>query len=246
LTPFEIALLIAVGLLAGVINTLAGGGSLLTVPILVFLGLPGTVANGTNRVGILAQCLISAWRFKAEGISEFRNALPLLVPIALGSWIGALGISRVPDSTFETIFGLVMLLLLFPMFRPPLARVEPATRRWSTWKATLTYFAIGVYGGAIQAGVGIVLLMTLHRSGFDLVRANAIKMIVVAALTLIAVPVFAAKGQIDWLPAAIITIGYTIGGAAGTRLAIRGGERVIRPAVVAAVLVLSGHMLGFY
>jgi hypothetical protein len=246
LTPFEIALLIAVGLVAGVVNTLAGGGSLLTVPILVLLGLPGTVANGTNRVGILAQSLISAWRFKAEGISEFRTALPLLAPITIGSWVGASGVTRIRDDTFETLFGMVMLLLLIPMFRPPSARLEPTTRRWPTWKATIAYFAIGIYGGAFQAGVGIVLLLTLHRTGFDLVRANATKVIVVAALTLVAVPVFVMKGQVDWLPAVIMMVGYTIGAVVGTRLAVRGGERVIRPAVVAAVLVLSGRMLGFY
>jgi uncharacterized membrane protein YfcA len=246
LTPVEISLLIAVGVVAGVVNTVAGGGSLLSVPVLVMLGLPGTVANGTNRVGILVQCGVSVWRFKAAGISEFRSALPLLIPISIGSWIGASVITQVPDKTFEAAFGLVMLVLLIPMFRPPPAIVAPSLQRWPTWKATLAYFAIGVYGGAFQAGVGIVLLLTLHRSGFDLVRANAIKMIVVAALALVAVPVFIAKGRVDWVPALIIAVGYMMGAAAGTRLAIRGGERAIRPVVVVAVIALSAHMLGVY
>ena len=98
MTPPEIALLVVVGLTAGVLNTLAGGGSLLTVPVLVLLGLPGTVANGTNRVGVLAQCLVAIWRFNAEGISEVRTALPLLLPIGLGSLIGAITVTHIPDN----------------------------------------------------------------------------------------------------------------------------------------------------
>jgi hypothetical protein len=239
-------LLVAVGLMAGVMNTLAGGGSLLTVPVLILLGLPGTVANGTNRVGVLIQCLVAAWRFKAEGISEIRTALPLLLPIGLGSLVGAIGVNHIPDSTFEALFGIVMLLLLVPIFRPSTMQIETSTRRWPTWKAMLTFFAIGVYGGAFQAGVGIVLLIALHHSGLDLVRANAAKAVIIAAMTLVAVPVFVLEGRVLWLPAAIVTIGYTAGAAIGTRLAIRGGERVIRPVVVLAILALSGRMLGLY
>ena len=105
LTPVEISLLVGVGAVAGVLNTLAGGGSLLTVPLLVLFGLPGTVANGTNRVGILLQSLVAVWRFKAEGISELRNTLPLLVPIGLGSMLGAVTVTRIPDAAFERLFA---------------------------------------------------------------------------------------------------------------------------------------------
>jgi len=246
LTPFEMALLVVVGLVAGVVNTLAGGGTLLTVPVLVLLGLPGTVANGTNRVGVLAQCLVAAWRFNAEGISELRTALPLLLPIGLGSLLGAILVNHIPDSTFEALFGIVMLLLLIPMFRPTSMQFESSNSRWPTWKAMLAFFAIGVYGGAFQAGVGIVLLIALHHSGLDLIRANAAKVVIIAAMTLVAVPVFVLEGRVIWLPAAIVTIGYTAGAAIGTRLAIRGGERVIRPVVVLTILALSGRMLGLY
>jgi hypothetical protein len=246
LSPFEITLLIAAGLVAGVVNTLAGGGSLLTVPILVVLGLPGTVANGTNRVGVLVQCLVSVWRFNAEGVSEFRSALPLLAPIALGSGIGAIGATYIPDHIFEAIFGIIMLILLVPMLRSTKTSPELPTQLWPSWKTMSACFAIGVYGGAFQAGVGILLLLVLHRGGLDLVRANAVKMIVSVALTLVAVPVFIAKGQVDWLPAVILAIGFTMGATLGTRLAIRGGERVIRPAIIIAVLALSCRMMGLY
>ena len=103
MSALEISVLIAVGLVAGVVNTLAGGGSLLTVPLLVIFGLPGTIANGTNRVGVLVQCAVACWRFDAEGISELRSDLPLLQPVVLGSIVGAAAATQVSDQIFERI-----------------------------------------------------------------------------------------------------------------------------------------------
>jgi uncharacterized membrane protein YfcA len=246
LNPVEISLLVAVGVVAGVLNTLAGGGSLLTVPLLVLFGLPGTVANGTNRVGILLQSLVAVWRFKAEGISELRNTLPWLLPIGLGSLLGAMLVTKIPDEAFERLFAGVMLLLSIPMLRGLSTPTEITVRRWSPWTARVVFFAVGVYGGAIQAGVGIFLMFALQRAGLDLVRASAVKMIVVAGLALVAVPVFVFEERVAWLPAAFLSIGFAIGAAAGARIAVRRGERVIRPVLVAAVLALSGHMLGLY
>ena len=105
MTPLDAALLVVGGMVAGVINTLAGGGSLITVPLLVLIGIPGTVANGTNRIGIGLQALVSVWRFKAEGVSEIRRAIPLLLPVGLGSVIGASVAARVSDELFEKAFA---------------------------------------------------------------------------------------------------------------------------------------------
>ena len=105
----ELAILVAGGFAAGVINTLAGGGSLISVGLLVFLGLPGTLANGTNRIGVLVQNITSAWRFRAEGVSGFGSAAPVLVPVLVGSLIGAYGISRVtPELLGKAPFALVV------------------------------------------------------------------------------------------------------------------------------------------
>lgn len=242
----ELAILVAGGFAAGVINTLAGGGSLITVGLLVFLGLPGTVANGTNRVGVLVQNLTSAWRFRAEGVPGFRAAGAVLVPVLAGSLIGAYGISRVTPEAFERLFGVVMLVLLFPMLRSTTrASAEPA-RQWSPAVRALVFFAIGLYGGAIQAGIGIFVIFALSRAGYDLVEANSIKVVLIAALTLVAVPVFVLSGQVDWPAAVALTLGFAAGGAAGVRVAVLGGERVIRPVLVAAVVALAGRMLGLF
>jgi uncharacterized membrane protein YfcA len=87
LTAAEIAILIAGGLAAGVVNTLAGGGSLISVPLLVLVGLPATVANGTNRIGVLLQNLIAAWSFRAQGFSGIEGASKVVVPVCLGSLV---------------------------------------------------------------------------------------------------------------------------------------------------------------
>jgi hypothetical protein len=244
----EALILIAGGLAAGAVNTLAGGGSLLTVPLLVLVGLPGTVANGTNRLGILVQSLVAVWRFRAAGIDEMRSVPPVLVPLGIGALVGAYAIAHVADATFERLFGVVMIALLVPTLRRPAVHRD-ATGERRPWPAPVrwaVFFGIGLYGGAFQAGVGIVLVLALSHAGFDLVRANALKLIVVGALTLIALPVFLLAGQVAWLPALVIATGFAAGGALGARLAVRGGERLIRPVMALAVVALAGRMLGLY
>jgi len=237
------------GLVAGVVNTLAGGGSLLTVPLLVFLGLPGTVANGTNRIGVLFQNLVSIWRFRAEGVSGIRAAVPILIPVVVGSAIGAKAISELSSEAFEQVFGVVMLGLLVPMLRGAKSKKaddgEPV-EQWSRATSVTVFFLIGIYGGAIQAGVGLVIIAALSHAGYDLVRANSIKVVIIASLTLVAAPVFILEDQVAWAEASALVVGFALGGEIGARLAVRGGERIIRPVLIAAVVAISGRMLGLY
>ena len=157
--PFDALLLLAGGLTAGVVNTLAGGGSLLTVPLLTFVGLPGTLANGTNRVGILIQNGVASWGFWREGVPGVRAAAPLIAPVAGGALLGAYGISRVDDALFERLFGVVMLVLLVPTLRSAGgANGAGHARPLPGWLRVLLFFGIGLYGGAFQAGVGILLI----------------------------------------------------------------------------------------
>ncbi|UCE87298.1 MAG: sulfite exporter TauE/SafE family protein, partial [Deltaproteobacteria bacterium] len=181
---------------------------------------------------------------RAEGVSGFRDAGPLLIPVILGSVVGALLISSLADETFETLFGLVMIALLFPILRRP----TPAPRAGGApGRGTLAvFFAIGLYGGAFQAGVGIALVFALAYAGYDLVRANSIKMVVNAALVAMAVPVFALRHQIDWSYALVLSVGFVLGAEIGARVAVRGGERAIRPVLALAVVALAGRMIGLY
>jgi hypothetical protein len=243
LSPTAAVLLVGGGFAAGIVNALAGGGSLLTVPLLVLAGLPGTVANGTNRIGILLSCVAAARRFRTEGFSGFGASLTVLPPIALGSIAGGMLIARVADETFEALFGVVMLLLLFPLFRPP---PEGPRLPASPIAAFTLYFAIGLYGGAFQAGIGILLIFALSYAGYDLVRANSIKAVVNGVQTLAVIPVFIWHRQVAWLPALVLAAGFVAGGEVGARLAVRRGERLIRPVLAVTVVILAGKMLGLY
>lgn len=244
--PIEALLLVAGGLAAGVVNTLAGGGSLLTVPLLTFVGLPGTIANGTNRVGIVIQNGVASWGFWREGVPGVRAAAPLVGPVALGALLGAYGISQVDDALFERLFGLVMLVLLVPTLRGGGAGRELAATTMPSWLRTLLFFGIGLYGGAFQAGVGILLIYGISWSGVDLVRTNSMKVVINFCFTLLVLPIFVFSNQIDWGAALVLGAGFAMGGLVGPRLAVRGGERLIRPVLGVSVVALAGRMLGLY
>ena len=245
MTATDALLLAGGGLAAGVVNTLAGGGSLLTVPLLVLTGLPGTVANGTNRIGVLLQNGVAAWRFRREGVWDVASAKWEIAAVAAGAGVGALAIAQVSDAFFERAFGIVMLALLVPTLRKPAPRGEPGAARPAVLRGLL-FFGIGLYGGAFQAGVGILLVLALSYAGYDLVRANGLKVAINFCFTAIAVPVFVAAGQVAWGPALALAAGFSAGGEVGARLAVRGGEGLIRPVVAAAVAALAGRLLGLY
>jgi len=244
MTPLDIAMLAGGGLVAGIVNTLAGGGSLLTIPLLVLVGLPGNVANGSNRVGVLLLSAVAGWSFRAHGVSEARRALPVLVPLAIGSVVGAVAISRVSDAAFERAFGFVMLALLVPTLFRGASGARGAARPWPPIVSTAVFFAVGAYGGAFQAGIGVLLLLALSRAGIDWVRANAIKVLVTTASAAVSLPVFVWNGQVAWIPAGTMAVGFAAGGFLGARLAVRGGDRLIRPVVAVAVVALALRMLG--
>jgi uncharacterized membrane protein YfcA len=235
------------GLVAGVINTLAGGGSLLTVPLLIFMGLPATTANGTNRIGVLFQNIVSTMRFRKEGLDGIRGAIPILLPVLIGAALGATIASRMSAEIFRQVFGIAMIALLYPMLRHarPSSDADSLEPRSKFWNAAI-FFGIGLYGGAIQAGVGLFMIAALARSGLDLVRANAIKVVVIGALTLVAVPIFIAHGQVDWPFALALVVGFGLGGELGARAAVKGGERLIKPVLVLSVLAMAGRMLNLY
>ncbi len=241
----DIILLGGVGVVAGVVNTLAGGGSLLSVPLLVFVGLPADIANGTNRVGVLAQNLTAIAGFRRGGVPGLSQARPLLLPVVLGAAVGAFGVAKLSADEFEKVFGVVMLLLLVPMLRGG-GGARAVAPSWSPPVRFAVFFGIGLYGGAVQAGVGLVLIAALSRSGIDLVLANSIKVVVIGLLTVVAVVVFVFEAKIAWWPALYLTLGFGLGGWLGAHVAVAGGDRVIRPVLVFAVVAMAGRMLGLY
>jgi uncharacterized membrane protein YfcA len=241
---WEAVLLVVGGLAAGTVNAVAGGGSMLTVPLLVLAGVPGNAANGSNRVGILTGNLASAAQFRRLGVEGLQHASVVVVPALAGSLVGSIGISRLTDDTFETVFGLLMIPLVILTINKPKLPDDGAT--WSRTTTSIVFFGVGIYGGAVQAGVGLVMLAALSRAGFDLVTANSIKVLVNLAVTIVALPVFIVQGQVEWIPALLLAAGLTAGGWIGARLGVDKGEAWIRRVMIVAAVALALKLIGVY
>lgn len=239
----SIFLLTSVGLAAGIINTLAGGGSFITVPVLVMLGLPGNLANGTNRIGVLFQTFMAGWRFRRTNFLAPKEVLPVLLPVAAGSIVGAIAINQISDQLFEKFFGIAMIILWVMTLTKPSERTDDSKNH--LWQKVIR-FLVGLYGGAFQAGVGILLVLVLRNTGLDLLRANALKVAVNFCFTLLTLPIFLFNGHVAWGPALALGFGFAIGGEVGARIAIDHGNKVLRPALGVAVLLLAGRMFGLY
>ncbi|MEQ8436845.1 MAG: TSUP family transporter [Ilumatobacter fluminis] len=244
MTWWEAILLVVGGLAAGVINTMAGGGSALTVPLLVLAGVPGNQANGSNRVGILAASASAVLSFRSSKATSLDGSSKVLLPTVIGSVIGSVAISQIADDTFETVFGVLMIpIVILTVVKPkPKLEVEP----WPAWVTFAVFLGIGMYGGAFQAGVGLVLLTALTRAGYDLVTANNIKVFINLVVTAIALPVFIINGDVVWGPALILAAGFLAGGWFGAKLAVKGGEQLVRIFMIVAALYLAGSLIGVW
>lgn len=244
MTVWEAVLLLGGGLAAGVINTMAGGGSALTVPLLVLAGVPGNQANGSNRVGVLAASGAAVASFRRDGVDGLKGATPVLGPAVIGSLVGSFGISQLADETFETIFGYLLIpIIILTIFKP---KPNPDAEPWSVSVTAVVFLGIGMYGGAFQAGVGLVMLAALTRAGFDLVTANSVKVLVNLIVTVIALPVFVLQGNVVWAPALVLAAGFLGGGWLGAKLAVQGGERMVRVFMIGAALFLAGRLIGLW
>lgn len=240
---FEIILLVGVGFFAGIINTMAGGGSLLTLPILIFLGLPPNIANGTNRVAIVVQNIFTTAGFKSKGVKTFPFSIYVGLSALVGSLIGAQIAVDIKGETFNKILSVVMLLVVGYMVfssTKKIKRVIEKTSGKQLWLSVFLFFFVGVYGGFIQAGVGFIMLFVLSSiNNFSLVKSNAIKVTVVLIYTLAAVAVFALNDKINWRIGFELAIGNAIGGWFASRLSVKKGDDFVKKFLIVAVIVLA-------
>tara|TARA_R110001592_G_scaffold97408_3_gene279022 strand:+ start:5625 stop:6407 length:783 start_codon:yes stop_codon:yes gene_type:complete len=225
LSPAFAALLVLIGLVAGVINTLAGGGSNLTLPALMLMGLPADVANATNRLGVLMQSLAAAKDFDRRGQLVRHDLWNILKPTLLGSLLGAVIAAFAPSEWLKpallmAMVSMALLILIRPSIIAPPLGTEALAMADSPNSAWTLFFA-GVYGGFVQAGVGFILIAALAGSlRYDLVKTNAIKMVCTAALTMAALAVFIWQGLVAWVPGMILAVGTVVGAKIGVRIAI--------------------------
>ena len=186
---WQLPLLFVVGLVAGILNVLAGGGSLLTLPLLIFMGLPSAVANGTNRIAILCQSIFAIRGFQKRGVMPLKLALLCTPPALLGSWVGANLAINLDDQLFNRMLALIMIGVLIFTAVDPLKHLRKKEITFSFRRKVVlivSFFGVGIYGGFVQAGVGFLIIIALLVHGLDLVRINAIKVFVIFAYTFIA------------------------------------------------------------
>jgi uncharacterized protein len=236
--------LIAAGIVAGFINTLAGSGSLITLPLLMFIGLPANIANATNRIGIILQSAVGSFGFRQNKVFEFREGIWLALPATAGSLAGALAAVKLDSETMEIFIGGLLLFMFFIVLYKP--------EKWITEKAgsiegrpklwqILIFFLIGLYGGFIQAGVGFLLLAGLVLgAGLNLTKANALKVFIVLIYSLAALLVFILNNQVDYIAGFTLAVGSMIGAFIGTRVAIKRGPKIVR--VILLVIIAAAAL----
>lgn len=235
-----LAALFAVGIVSGALNVVAGGGSFLTLPVLIFLGLPAGVANGTNRVGVLAQNLAGVWGFHRSSAMAWRWGLSASVPAMAGAALGAWLALRMPDFAFQRLLSVAMLVMTLWTVTYPPAR-EGRDTLTSPWHpgVVLAFVAIGVYGGLVQAGVGFAVLAATSLAGMNLVQGNAVKLLTVLLLTGLSLAIFASGGAVHWSFGLALAAGNVLGALVGVRLAIAQGHRWIQRVVTVAVVIFA-------
>lgn len=233
LSILMICLMLVTGLISGFINTLAGGGSMLTLPALMMLGMPADVANATNRVGVLMQSVTGAKGFSDQGKLDKSAIFPVLLPTVVGALAGSLLASFLPVWVLKPVLlGSMITMALVMVIRPqaviPIDGAEPY-KLADRPVAGLGLFLAGVYGGFVQAGVGFILIAALAGGlRYDLIRTNALKTLCTAVFSGVALAVFAMRGQVWWIPGLVLAVGSIAGAIASVRFAIKVSQNTLK------------------
>jgi len=253
--PLDVALaaaLMAAGFVAGVMNAIAGGGTLVTFPALVFAGLPSVVANATSTVALLPAALSSAASYRRKVRSAFRW-LALFAPVSLlGGLAGGILLVQTPSKVFDWLVPFLILFatLLFMahstvsrfLGRRMVVTGEGTEHHWRLW-AIVFQFAVAVYGGYFGAGIGILMLASLGLQGFeDVHEMNALKVILGFLINVVAAVYFIMSGLIHWMSAGVMVFGTILGGYAGAHFAQRVPQARVRAMITAIGLVIAGVM----
>ena len=239
-------LVVGIGLVAGIINTLAAGGSLLALPVLMALGLPPNMANGTNRIAIFLQNVVGVRQFRKEKVMDFPAGFRVGLPAAAGAIAGAFIAVSLNDQVMKLAIAGVMIVVFFLMLLKP--------NRWINshesyppipyWIQAVIFFLVGVYGGFIQAGVGFFLLTSLVLgSGFELLKANALKVFIILLYTPVALLIFFLNKDVNLTMGLVLAVGNMAGAWIGAKIAVKGGASLIRYVVLAAILAAAAKLV---
>ncbi len=246
----EITALIVSGLLVGFINTLAGGGSIISISLFMFLGLPAGVANGTNRIAVILQTITSTASFKKQKVLDTRKGLLLGIPTVIGSVIGAEIAVDINEDIFEKAIAVIMLIMMIFIIYKPQQWLKGQQHLMEKKTSVLQYFVfflIGLYGGFIHVGVGYFILGGLVLgAGYDLVKANALKVFIVLLYAPFTLLVFIYNKQINYEYGLIHAIGNIIGAYVASRFAVSWGANFVRWVIIVVILISSAQLFGLF
>jgi len=223
-----------IGVVAGFVNVIAGGGSTLSVPVMIFMGLPAPIANGTNRIAILAQNIIAVATFFRRGFSDFKLSLSLAICAIPGAVAGALIGVEFQGVWFNRMLAMIMvgIMLINYLDKKPVSnkRIVPSRTRLVIGHLMMTL--VGFWGGFIQIGVGFLIMPILSGViGLDLIRTNMHKVFIIGTYTVVALAIFASNLEIPWIIGIALALGNMLGGYFGARISISQGDRFIRIAL---------------
>ena len=240
---YHYMLLVGVGFIVGFINTVAGGGSLISLPVLIFLGLPPNVANGTNRVAVVIQTALATAGFKSKGVSTFPFNIYLGISALLGAIIGAYIAVDIKGEAFNRILAIIMIVVVFIIIFKPEIKFENLKEQCTgkhLWIGIIAFFFFGIYGGFINAGLGFIIILFLHYiNQMTLLRANATKVAVVFIYTLAALTVFVLNDKVNWKVGLILAIGNGSGAWLASRISVKKGDGFIKTFLVIMVVAMS-------
>lgn len=243
----SVLILFCVGAIAAFINVNAGGGSSLTLPALIFLGLDASVANGTNRVAIIFQNISAVYSFKKEKYYELKNSLILSLLSLPGAVAGAVFAVKISNQTFEKVLGIIMILIIVTMIIPQKREKNVTADFKVDWKVVISMIAIGFYGGFLQVGVGFIIMALLHNVlKLDLIRVNMHKVFIVFIFTIPALLVFILTNNVNWFYGLSLSAGNAFGGWWGAKLSVKKGEKLIKAVLIVSIFIMAIKLLNIF
>lgn len=242
-----VLILFGVGTVAAFINVNAGGGSSLTLPALIFLGLDASVANGTNRVAIIFQNISAVYSFKKEKYYELKNSMILSLLSLPGAIAGAVFAVNISNDAFEKILGIIMIFIIVTMIIPQKREKNVTADFKVDWKVILSMILIGFYGGFLQVGVGFIIMALLHNLlKLDLIRVNMHKVFIVFIFTIPALLVFILTNNVNWFYGLSLSAGNAFGGWWGAKLSVKKGEKLIKTVLIVSIFIMAIKLLNIF
>ncbi|HEX9829813.1 MAG TPA: sulfite exporter TauE/SafE family protein [Bacteroidota bacterium] len=247
MTLWQFLLLFVSGIASGFLNVMAGGGSALSLPLLIFLGQSSAMANGTLRVAILIQNMAAVASFRRLDVHEFKRSLSYTFWAMPGAIAGAIAGVTVGDETFQKILGGVMIATIFSLFIKSPATEAFAENRKRSWLIYPAMLFIGFYGGFIQVSVGFLFMVALyHIEKLNLVYVNMHKVTIVLMYMGPALAIYAWTGNVEWVSGIVLGVGSAVGGWWAANASVKKGEKLIRAVLAVAIVIMAAKLLGVF